>query len=93
MIQHLIITSNGQRKTIVLEYTSQEYGVSEQSFWSCWLADEKHINADGDSAEACIKDMIEQMEYRKEMWRISAEMRKNLQESFGIRCPVVADDL
>ena len=93
MIYHLNIILNGQRKTVILEHTLQEYGISEQEFWSCWIADEKQFNGDGGTLKVAFKDMLNNMEYRKEMWRISADMREHFNKSMigsvGIRCPVI----
>lgn len=97
MMQHLILTHNDKRVVVILEFTSQEYGVSEQSFWSCWVAHQKHHCGDGATLEAAVQDMIRNIEYREEMWKVSQELIKNIRAAFqesnvgtvGIRCPVV----
>ena len=82
MIQHLILTLEGKRKIVVLEYTAQEYGISEQSFWSCWIADEKVCNGDADTLEEAFRAMLRAVEYRGEMQRISESLRKSLSDTF-----------
>lgn len=63
MIYHVNMLINGKPEIMIVEYTAQEYGISEQSFWSCWLADSKHINGDGDTFEQAVQDMVKNKEH------------------------------
>lgn len=67
MEYHVALEINGKRELIILEHVKEEYGVSEQEFWSVWVANAKYICGDGDTAEQAIQDMIKSFNEREEI--------------------------
>lgn len=85
----VVFVINGERKTLILEHIKEEYGVSEQEFWSCWLLDKKHICGDGDTPEKAIEAMIKQKESVELMRRLFNESIEKSITQF--KTPIIND--
>jgi hypothetical protein len=72
----IIFLINGKRERLVLEHVKEEYGISPATFWTCWIADRKHINGEGETAEEAVQDMIKTK-------KISDDMKKAFHESIN----------
>ena len=46
------------RKRLVLEHVKEEYGVSEQEFWCCWIVGEEYVKVRAATAELVITKLI-----------------------------------
>ena len=76
---------DGAKKQLVLEHVKEEYGVSEQEFWCCWIVGEEHVQGDGDTAEAAINNMLMRSDAQRQGYSIHVEVMKikGVQDWFG----------
>jgi hypothetical protein len=87
MEYQIVFEIDGKRERIILEHVKEEYGVSEQEFWSVWVADKKYICGDGDTAEQAIQNMMKDFNEREE---IRALFKKSIENSGAqFKTPVI----
>lgn len=75
-LYHINVTLGDRRDVIVVDHVLQEYGISEQEFYSVWLGSDKRLQGDGDTFENAIGNLFDSIDFRRHMWGISDEMRK-----------------
>jgi hypothetical protein len=60
---------------IAIDHVLEEYGVSEQEFVSTWLVSDPRIQGDGNTFEEAIQDLFGNIDFKREMWKISDTMK------------------
>lgn len=76
MEYHVHFEINGKRETVVLEHVLEEYGVSEQEFWCCWISNEPYVEGSGNTADQAINNMIVRSESQRDGYKIHIENLK-----------------
>ena len=89
MEYQVIFEINGKREILVLEHVKEEYGVSEQEFWCCWIVNKKETNGEGRCAEEAIMDMLRQIKEIADMRSAMAAMLENNKLQF--KTPIIPD--
>ncbi len=73
-LYHINVTFGERRDVIVVDHVLEEYGISEQTFFSTWLGSDKRIQGDGDTFEEAIKNLFNNFEMKKMLANMQDEL-------------------